>query len=388
MTTEYAELRAKLNEREKALSRGDKHNRRTEALASLERLRKGDVIAVPGGRRAGLAVVVDPGVRPDREPRPVVITESRWGGALTPADFGEPVDALGRIRLPKHVNWRSPQVRKDVAASLRNSEIEAPKPGRRRTRSAAVDDAELAALRKQLRAHPCHQCPDRESHARWAERYRKLRSETAALESKVAGTTNSLARSFDRIRALLSERGYLAVDDGVQVVTEHGDRLARLYSESDLLAAECLRENAWAGLDPDELAAVASTLVFESRRDSAGPARVPSGPVRAAIEATHHVWAQLEADERRHKLDRTREPDAGFAWPVYRWARGESLEEVLSAAEMSGQELSAGDFVRWCRQVIDMLDQIEKVLGPDDELGEAAHRAVRSIRRGVVALGT
>jgi ATP-dependent RNA helicase HelY len=98
------------------------------------------------------------------------------------------------------------------------------------------------------------------------------------------------------------------------------------------------------------------------------------------------LWSELDADERRHRVERTREPDLGFAWPVHRWARGQSLAAVLTAAERNGQELSAGDFVRWCRQVIDLLDQLAGVAGPDRPVGRAAARAVRELRRGVVAL--
>jgi ATP-dependent RNA helicase HelY len=100
------------------------------------------------------------------------------------------------------------------------------------------------------------------------------------------------------------------------------------------------------------------------------------------------LWAGLEEDERRHRLERTREPDLGFAWPVYRWARGESLAAVLAAAEKNGAELSAGDFVRWCRQVIDLLDQVRAVAAEDSGVGAAAADAVRALRRGVVAVGT
>jgi ATP-dependent RNA helicase HelY len=110
--------------------------------------------------------------------------------------------------------------------------------------------------------------------------------------------------------------------------------------------------------------------------------------VTTALDATVRLWSELEADERRHRIERTREPDLGFAWPVYRWASGQSLAAVLTAAEQNGQELSAGDFVRWCRQVIDLLDQIAKVAGPDHGVGKAASEAVRAIRRGVVAVGT
>ncbi|HJQ48018.1 MAG TPA: DEAD/DEAH box helicase [Amycolatopsis sp.] len=379
----YVELRKQISDREKALTRQNSSARRASTAESLEKLRKGDVIAVPAGRRAGLAVVVDPGLDPIREPRPVVVTEDRWSGPLSLSDFPAPVEPLGRIRLPKHVELRSPRTRRDIASSLRSSGISVP--SRQKRRSGANDDAELLALRQELRAHPCHGLAEREANLRWVERYQRLAAETQALERKVAATTHSLARAFDRIRDLLDERGYLG--KGANRVTEHGAILMRLYSESDLLAAECIRHGVWEGLEPAELAAVVSTLVFEARRDSAGEPRLPAGAVPRAWQDTSRLWVELAEDERRFRLDRTREPDAGFAWPVYRWARGETLEKVLTTAEASGQELSAGDFVRWSRQVIDLLDQIRTVLGKDHQVGAAAAKAVKALRRGVVAAG-
>ena len=115
---------------------------------------------------------------------------------------------------------------------------------------------------------------------------------------------------------------------------------------------------------------------------------MPTGPVSEALAGTVRLWSDLEADERRHRVDRTREPDLGFAWPMHRWARGESLSAVLTAAEQNGAELSAGDFVRWCRQVLDLLDQVAQVAGRDTPVGKAAAAAARSVRRGVVAAGT
>jgi len=59
-------------------------------------------------------------------------------------------------------------------------------------------------------------------------------------------------------------------------VTPEGRRLAALYTELDLLAAECLRRGTWAGLPPAELAACVSALTFESRRpDEAAAPRLP-----------------------------------------------------------------------------------------------------------------
>ncbi|MDQ4102491.1 MAG: DEAD/DEAH box helicase [Actinomycetota bacterium] len=378
---EYARLRRQISERERALARQSGAARRAEVAASLSRLVRGDVVAVPGGRRSGLAVVLDLADGPSEDPRPLVLTEDRWAGRLSITDFPTPVQVLGRMRLPKRVEHRVPRVRRDLASALRETGIAVPP--RVRRRSEAADDAELGALRRALRAHPCHGCDDREAHVRWAQRRDQLERETDTLRQQVAATTHSLVRTFDRIRDLLTERGYLESEQ----LTEHGQVLARLWSETDLLTAECLRHGIWNDLDPAELAAVISALVYEARGDAAAP-RVPAGPVSDALASTVRLWAELEADERRHRLERTREPDLGFTWPVYRWARGESLSAVLAAAENNGADLSAGDFVRWCRQVVDVLDQIRGVAGEHSPVGTAAATAVRALRRGVVALGT
>jgi ATP-dependent RNA helicase HelY len=388
--TEYAALRSALTDREKALSRGNAAARRAAVADALLALRPGDVIAVPTGRRSGIAVVLDPGLDPTGEPRPLVLNEDRWAGRLSAADFTGPITVLGRMRLPKRVDHRVPRIRRDLAASLRNTGIHPPvTPGRRaRAGLEAADAADLDALRRALRGHPCHGCDDREAHARWGERAGRLEKETEQLRQKVNATTHSLARAFDRITALLREREYLDGAGDDLVVTAHGTRLSRLWGESDLLTAECLRHGIWEGLEPADLAAVVSALVYESRRDDGGMPRVPAGAVTNALDATVRLWSELESDEREHRVDRTRQPDFGFAWPVHRWARGQSLAAVLTAAAENGQELSAGDFVRWCRQVIDLLDQLAAVADPDSTVGHAAEQAVRAVRRGVVGLAT
>ncbi|MBV9315175.1 MAG: DEAD/DEAH box helicase [Pseudonocardia sp.] len=382
----YARLRRELSDREKALHRNGAAARRAATADSLAALRPGDVIAVPTGRRAGLAVVLDPGLDQPGEPRPLVLTEDRWAGRLAAADFPAEVRPLGRMRLPKRIDHRVPRVRRDLASSLRNTGIQAPAGFGKRDRRGTTDGpegAELEALRRALRAHPCHGCQDRESHARFAERWARLERETEQLRQKVRATTHSLVRSFDRIIGLLRERGYLDGD----TVTAHGVVLSRLWGESDLLTAECLRHGIWDALPPADLAAVVSALVYESRREDAAIPRVPAGSVAEALAATVRLWLGLESDERRHRVERTREPDPGFACPVHQWAKGQTLSSVLTAAEENGWELAAGDFVRWCRQVIDLLDQLASVAGPEHPVGRNAMAAIRAIRRGVVGLG-
>ncbi|HEU4346482.1 MAG TPA: helicase-related protein, partial [Actinoplanes sp.] len=381
---EYFAIRIAIAERERALARQSAAHRRSAAVSSLEKLRSGDVIRVPQGRRAGLAVVLESPDGGFGEPRPLVLTQDRWAGRLGPADFPGPVDVLDRIRVPKNFNPRSPGARRDLAASVSATGLDRRQPGgRRRNRGGAPgEDAEIALLKVQLRQHPCHACPEREEHARWAERRYRLQRDTEALREKVAGRTGSLARTFDEVCAVLTERGYLTADGGV---TEPGRMLGRIWTEADLLVAECLRREIWAGLAPAELAAAVSMVLYESRREGEERAMVPKGALAAVVEATTRLWAEIEADEAEHGLSLTREPDAGFVWPMYRWARGEPLAKVLASSGGYDSDMPAGDFVRWARQVLDLLGQLKDATASSPEVRETARLAIAAVNRGVLA---
>jgi ATP-dependent RNA helicase HelY len=381
---EYAALRRRLSEREAELSRSGARARKAGLVQSLEALKPGDVIRVSSGRRAGLAVVLDAGLHPRDDPHPLVVTEAKWGGRLSVLDFRVPVAVLGHVRLPKHAEYRSPQVRRDIASSLRALDIAPEAPARRRDRASQGDDADVLELRAALRTHPCHGCHDREQHMRWAERRSRLERENEDLHRRMEGRVGSLGRRFDRICTLLQQLGYL---DGDRT-TDAGRQLSRIWSESDLVISECLRGGAWDGLEPAELAAVASTVVYEPRREERPMDRMPSGAVRAATDRTFHIWGQLAEDEEAVGLTVSREPETGLVWALYRWARGDRLDLALAAASQGDTELSGGDFVRWCKQVLDLLEQLAGVTAADGRpvpVAEVARRAAAAVRRGVVA---
>jgi ATP-dependent RNA helicase HelY len=369
---EYDRLRQAVRRRESDLAKQGSAQRRLQAARSLELLKVGDVIAVPHGRRAGLAVVLDPGLGQAGQAHPLVVTEDRWAGRLSDADFPSAVEPLGRIRVPENVNHRSPQTRRDLASSLRALGVSPER--QRRTRAAAADDEELMRLRHELRQHPVHGCDEREQHLRWAERWSRLRQDTDALERRVEGKTHSIARVFDNVCALLQELGYL---EG-ETVTAAGRQLSRVYNESDLLVAECLRAGLWDGLSAAELAAAVSSLVYESRR-AEQVAQVPGGAVRQVLDEQRRLWGRLRDVESAHKLAFLREPDPGFAWAAWRWAGGADVEQVL----LDDPDLAPGDFVRWCKQLLDLLSQIALIAeGP---VRKTAQASISAVRRGVVA---
>ena len=398
--TEYASLRRRLADAEKDTSREVARRRRSQALASLERLRPGDVIRVPAGRRSGFAVVLDSGTAGGLEgPRPTVLTADRDVRRLSLHDVPTPVEPVATVRIPKRFNPRNPAARRDLVSSLRAALTEGrlmDGPPDRPVRSAPADgddtrspagEDEVLTLRRQLRQHPCHGCAEREDHARWADRWTKLSRERDNLARTIESRTNTIARTFDRVCDLLVELDYLRAGDEGLVVTSAGQRLRRVYTEKDLLVAECLRAGVWRGLDPAGMAAVASAIVFEARRDETGVGpRTPGGATRRALDETVQVWSRLQDREAAHRLELTEAPDLGLTWPIHRWALGRRLEQVLEDGD-----LTPGDFVRWTRQVLDLLGQLGQAAqgGPgtpaDAAVAAAARDAIAVIDRGVVA---
>ncbi|MFB8761412.1 DEAD/DEAH box helicase [Nocardiopsis alba] len=373
---EYAGLRRALSDRESSLAKTRSIRRRDEALESLETLRPGDIIRIPSGRYSGHAVVLDPGLRHDL-PAPLVLTVDKQVKRINSGDFTVPVRASGRMRIPKSFSAKSPRSRQDLASTLRNKlKEQGTEPTYERGRDRGDrEDSEVKRLRAELRAHPCHGCADREEHARWAERYHRTKKDTDALRRRVEGRSHVISRTFDRVCGVLEDLEYLSGDS----VSEDGGRLAKIYSELDLLVAECLRRGVWKDLTPVDMAAVAASLVYEARRGDDPYPRVPEGRVEEALKEMLRLWGELNEVETRHRVSFLRQPDLGFVWTAHRWARGDRLDAILSRTEMT-----AGDFVRTAKMLVDMLGQIA-VAATDQQVRSNARKAADLVRRGVVA---
>jgi ATP-dependent RNA helicase HelY len=240
---------------------------------------------------------------------------------------------------------------------------------------------QVTELRRRMKQHPCHACPEREQHARWAERWWKLKRETDQLTAQIRTRTGAVAKIFDRVTDVLLELGYLVPTTSHELaLNTNGRMLRRIYGERDLLVAESLRRGFWDELDAASIAAMATTLVYEPRREEGqiGERHLPRGRFREAFERTGTLWAELDDLERLHKLPGSQPLSTGLALAMYRWANGTGLDAVLQEADMA-----AGDFVRWTKQTIDLLDQLSVVA--HGEVGRTARKSLDAIRRGIVA---
>ena len=180
------------------------------------------------------------------------------------------------MKIGKHFNPKEPASRRNLAAAFRSklAEVDLTAPARRPADRTPSWPSRSPTLRDELRRHPCHSCPDREAHARWAERALRLERENARLQARVATRTNTIANHFDKICLVLESLGYLTGDGGRAGQPRTARMLARIYAELDLVAAECIRAGVFDGLTAPQLAAVLAALVYEARRsdDGAAPA--------------------------------------------------------------------------------------------------------------------
>ncbi len=364
---EYWNLRQRA-ERIREQARTGRERARADAVRSaLESLRPGDVIFVPRAKRRGLAVVLS-----SRDGRPTVLAQDRRYFRLAARDFDDPPLALTRIAMPRSGSVRSARYRRDLAAKLVALEVRAPKRPKRLVDDQARRQAEQ--IDRRAEDHPCHRCPDRAKHERLATRATQLERQIAGVERRIRTRTETLARQFERVLEVLDDLGYVR---GF-TISPKGRMLARVYGEGDVLVAEALAGGVLDGLEPPEAAAVISTIVFESRERVPPAAEMPNDVTARRFGQLQAIWRRVRQAEDRHDVELCRELDGGFAEPAYRWADGDPLEEVLERTGMS-----PGDFVRTCKQLLDLLRQIQEIASP--ETAEVVHRAADAVNRGVVA---
>ncbi|HEV3475041.1 MAG TPA: RNA helicase, partial [Actinomycetota bacterium] len=364
---EYWKLREDAERIRRDATRKDDRSRREGVKDALASLRPGDVVFTPRAGRHGVAVVIS-----SRDGRPTLLGDDRRFFRASANHFDDPPTPLARIPMPRSGSVRSARFRRDVAARLVSLNVRPPKQRRRPVDRAAMTRA--AELKKQAEEHPVHGCPERAEHEKWAARASKLEREIGGLDRGIRSRTETLARQFDRVLRVLQTLGY--VRDFT--LTDRGRRLTRIYGEGDIVVSEMIVEGLLEGLSPGEAAGLVSALVYESRERTPREARFPTGELHARFRRLENLWRKVRAAEESHQVELSRELDAGFADTAFQWAEGKPLEDVLRETE-----LAPGDFVRNCKQLIDMLRQIEDVA--EGATADVAGAARMALNRGVVA---
>ena len=293
-----------------------------------------------------------------------LLTIGKGVKTITARDITEHVYTIGHIALPTPYQPTNSRFLKETSAKLSRFKINE----RMLVRS--------GRNRKVRNDHPFLNDPDAKFKLNAAESADRIAKELAQLEKRVSTSVQSVSKKFEDLTDLLEQWGY--VDDWK--LTKKGVRLGRIFHESDLLIAECLSEGVFDDLDHYELASLTSVFVYEDRkREALERIHFPNSKLDDRWARIEQISRKLSAQEVQYGLLPHRFPDPGFMCTAYDWAHGTSLFDILDE-----DDVTAGDFVRTMKQLIDLLRQFSTI---DDETisSTISGLAAKSLFTGVVA---
>ncbi len=343
-------------------ARGTTWRRRSLIEASLSILQPGDVIAVVKGGSDYRGVVLSTAQRANGTKLTVLATD-RSVLSLTERDFEMAVETLTHVVLPLPYAPTNPRFLREAHVRLQNV--------RSGSRTSRRHQRELIS-----EIHPVENDPDLKHRLTAAVSADRIDRELDQLQRRVDHSVQSVSRRFDDVVMHMEEWGYV----NEWSLTERGRTLCRLFHESDMLIAESVVNNIFEELDAPSVAALASVFVYEHR--SSDPAPKPQFPhplLKTRWREIQQISNAMAVAEEHRGIPVHRSPDPGFIATTYSWASGSDLFEILD-----NDELTAGDFVRTIKQLIDLLRQLGQVA----KTANGQHAAIEAseiLFRGVVA---
>jgi len=329
--------------------------RRQDGIKST--LGPGSVVDIVGGSRDGRYAVLKRLSSKDGGSRYLVLSTTGRISTLGYKQITDPSRLAGNIELPSPFKPRDRAFVQQTVKRLRK--IPHPNKADSSTSHMLVD-------------HPVAECPDAARHLSALRRANRVSRKMEQYRRLHRSSGDGLVEEFRSIRDLLEDLDYV---DGWSL-TPRGGRLRRIYNETDLLLAESVEHGVFYGLEPKEVAALASVFVYEPRSDQNSPAEWPTPELNSRWEQVEELWKNLNEREKFFRLTPTRRPDPGFGVLAYQWAAGTTFDDLPTRG------MAPGDFVRVSRQLADLLRQLrESVVEMRDECSQA----VDAVDRGVVA---
>ena len=320
-------------------------------------LSTGDVLDIVGGPRDGRYTVLKRLARKNGSARYLVLSTSGRVSTVGSREIPSASRRAGKLDLPTPLK---PRDRRFVQETLR------------RLRKVPPVNSDRSPQRRMLVEHPVAECPDASRHLAASRRANRVRRRLEQHRALRRSSGFGLVEEFQAIRQLLEELGYT---EGWSL-TPRGERLRRIYNETDLLLAEAMEKGFLYGLEPAELASLLSAFVYEPRTGQASVAEWPTPELHARWSDIEMLWKDLTTREKGLRLSPTRRPDPGFGILAYQWASEVAFDDL------DAHGMAPGDFVRVSRQLADLLRQIRDGVS---ELREEAMTALISVDRGVVA---
>ncbi|XP_043255011.1 helicase SKI2W [Colletes gigas] len=202
----------------------------------------------------------------------------------------------------------------------------------------------------------------------------ELESKKIKLQLQLSDEKLSLYPDYTSAVALLKDLGYIDNDERVALK----GRVALQMGSNELLITELILKNVLTILQPAEIAALLSTLVFQ-QRTNVEPHLTPE--LKRGYEAIQKIYSELESLEQHYQLATLQPLNIGLVEVVYDWAQAKSFAEIMEKTDV--QE---GIIVRCIQQLSETLKDVKiaAVTIGDPVLKEKMEEASTAIKRDIV----
>jgi ATP-dependent RNA helicase HelY len=338
----------------------NKRSANSLSSSQLAQLRLGDVVLFTRKSQPERFVVISSAQRGSGA-KLVLLSQSRLVVSISENESDQFVELVAHMELPQPYQPTNSKFLKETSSRLQRLKTRA-----KSTRADGNNQDD----------HPVANDPQLAERLIALDSAMRIKKELDNLEKRVSNSTQSVSSQFDYLIKLLTEWHYV----DTWALTDKGLLLSKIFHESDLLIAECISEDLFTGLSPVDLAALVSCFIYEDRnRDDVGSAHYPSTDIKQRFLGIQKISRRLIKSETAYGLQNHRSPDPGFIAATHDWAKGNSLLDILES-----DEVTAGDFVRTMKQLIDVLRQLAMIF-TDEADRESATKASELLFRGVVA---
>ncbi|GAM27183.1 hypothetical protein SAMD00019534_103580 [Acytostelium subglobosum LB1] len=228
----------------------------------------------------------------------------------------------------------------------------------------------------------CHKCPKLAEHYNLTERRTQLKQQLSQHTFSTSDENLRLMPEFQTRLKILQTLGYIDQDNNVLV---KGKVSREINTCEELIIPELIFENAFLNLDPAEIVAVLSTLIFQEK-DAKEPSLTPRlleakrnlqelTNRLTLIQLEHHLDVPSQDDERSRLLN------FGLMEVCYEWARGMPFHEICQLTNVL-----EGSIVRAITRIGETCQEVRnsaRIIG-DTKLFQKMEEAAKLIKRDIV----
>ena len=219
----------------------------------------------------------------------------------------------------------------------------------------------------------CHSCEILKRHERMNDRVYRLQKKLKNQGKFYEEAKDIYWQRFSHIYDLLKHMEYIGEDDKP---TDKGWMASQVRAENELFISELILQNRFEGLSPSQLAGVVCALVSDSENPRNFSNMNASPEVDQRVREMENFARHIRKLQDRFRVDTPISIGPVRCGLVEGWAQGLPWERVTSATN-----IGEGDLVRVIRRTADVLRQLSRIQGVDEETARTARKALSAIHR-------